>query len=134
MAAARPGERKPALTMNEENQNQPPLETEPATADQRETGLPDQRRRRPRRRFPRRRYYDRDDRSENSNDSNNENSRPAVIDPSTGEVSTESLDRQSSASVPAGEQIQEEPEFGEGIIPTSSALSPSVRSVTGLPK
>jgi transcription termination factor Rho len=119
MAAARPGERKPALTMNEENQNQPPLGTEAAAADQRETGLPEQRRRRPRRRFPRRRYYDRDDRPENLNDSNNENSRPALIDPSTGEVSTESLDRQSSAPVSAGEQIPDEPEFGEGIIEIS---------------
>jgi len=105
--------------MNEENQNQPPLETESAAPEQRETGLPEQRRHRPRRRFPRRRYYNRDDRSENLNDSHNENSAPAGVDPATGEAAAELLDRQSTAAVATGEQGQAEPEFGEGIIEIS---------------
>ena len=106
--------------MNEENENQPaPLEAESASTEQRLH--------RPRRRYPRRRYRDRSNRSgnENFNDSYNDtpNSSPATADPATGSVSVETLDRQSpepgESAVENGEQVQREPEFGEGIIEIS---------------
>src|ERR1700737_298850 len=102
--------------MNEENENQPPpLETQSAAA-------PEQHRRRPRRRYPRRRYYNRGDRAENFNESYNDsrNDSQAVVDPATGEPTAEVLDRQSPEGAgEAGEQVQREPEFGEGIIEIS---------------
>src|SRR5881227_3466769 len=105
--------------MNEDNENQPaPLEAESASTEQRQH--------RPRRRYPRRRYRDRSNRSghENFNDSYNDapNSSPATADPATGSVSVETLDRQSpegESAVGNGEQVQREPEFGEGIIEIS---------------
>jgi len=108
------------LTMNEENENQPaPLETESASTEQRQH--------RPRRRYPRRRYRDRGSRvgAENSNDSysNSPNSSPATADSGAGNVGVETLDRQSpeggESAVENGEQVQREPEFGEGIIEIS---------------
>src|SRR6266436_5868239 len=102
--------------MNEENDNQPPpLETASAA--------PEQRQHRPRRRYPRRRYQDRGNR--NFSDSYNEspNSSPATADSVAGNVGVETLDRQSpeggESAVENGEQVQAEPEFGEGIIEIS---------------
>jgi transcription termination factor Rho len=117
--------------MNDENENQsatgqtrsgePPLETgAPAEQQRGETGMSDPRRRRGRRRFPRRRYYNRD-RAGNFNESNNDNPG-GNSDAMTGDVSTDTLDRQSSVSgegATAAEQVQAEPEFGEGIIEIS---------------
>jgi len=108
--------------MNEENENQPaPLEAESASTEQRQH--------RPRRRYPRRRYRDRSNRfgSDNFNDSSNDapNSSPATADPATGSVGVETLDRSASggpegeSAVENGEQVQREPEFGEGIIEIS---------------
>ncbi len=108
--------------MNEENENQPaPLEAESASTEQRQH--------RPRRRYPRRRYRDRSNRfgSDNFNDSSNDapNSSPATADPATGGVGVETLDRSASggpegeSAVENGEQVQREPEFGEGIIEIS---------------
>jgi transcription termination factor Rho len=106
--------------MNEENENQPaPLETESASTEQRQH--------RPRRRYPRRRYRDRGSRVgvENFNNSYNDspNSSPTTADPATGSVGVETLDRQSpegtESTVENGEQVQREPEFGEGIIEIS---------------
>ncbi len=106
--------------MNEENENQPaPLETESASTEQRQH--------RPRRRYPRRRHRDRGNRfgPENLNDSYNDapNSSPAAADPATGGVGVETLDRQSpegtESTVENGEQVEREPEFGEGIIEIS---------------
>ena len=106
--------------MNEENENQPaPPETESASTEQRQH--------RPRRRYPRRRYRDRGNRfgTENFNDSYNDspNSSPAAADPATGSVGVETLDRQApegtESTVENGEQVQREPEFGEGIIEIS---------------
>src|SRR5437762_13070985 len=94
--------------MNEQNENQPaPLETESASQEQRKH--------RPRRRFPRRRYRDRGDRfgGDNSNESRDVG----------GDTGVETLDRQTregaEAPVENGEQVQAEPEFGEGIIEIS---------------
>jgi transcription termination factor Rho len=105
--------------MEQENENQPPpLETEAA--------LPEQRRRRPRRRYPRRRYYDRGSRNDNFDSSYQDNSRTesrdyaaSVVDPVSGESSVETVDRQLPAETQDGEQVQTEPEFGEGIIEIS---------------
>src|SRR5205809_534838 len=108
--------------MNEENENQPaPLEAESASTEQRQH--------RPRRRYPRRRYRDRSNRfgSDNFNDSSNDapNSSPATADPATGSVGVETLDRTSAGretvegAAETGEQVQAEPEFGEGIIEIS---------------
>src|SRR5437667_7929855 len=109
--------------MNEENENQPaPLETESASTEQRQH--------RPRRRYPRRRYRDRGSRvgAENFNDSynNSPNPSPAAADPATGSVGVETLDRSASggpegieSTVENGEQVEREPEFGEGIIEIS---------------
>ena len=96
--------------MNEENENQPPLETESAAS-------PEQRRHRPRRRYGRRRYYNRDDRNDSFGDSYGDPRNSSVtVDPETGAaptgVSTE-------AGVESPDQPAREPEFGEGIIEIS---------------
>jgi transcription termination factor Rho len=106
--------------MNEENESQPaPLETELAGAEQHH--------RRPRRRYPRRRYRDPADRFGNENYSesqnNSPNSSPAAAEPAATSAGVETLNRQSSEGSPDaaenGEQVQREPEFGEGIIEIS---------------
>ena len=90
--------------MNEENENQPPLETESTAAS------PEQRRHhRGRRRYGRRRYYNRGDRNDNFNEGYNESPGTAGGDP----VATETLEGAE------GEQTEREPEFGEGIIEIS---------------
>jgi len=88
--------------MEQENENQPPpLETESAA--------PEQRRHRGRRRYGRRRYYDR---GNNFDASHQENS--------DGDVATsEAADRQAGSETENGDQVQAEPEFGEGIIEIS---------------
>ncbi|HTG17019.1 MAG TPA: hypothetical protein VK747_17350, partial [Blastocatellia bacterium] len=101
--------------MNEENENQPaPLETEPASTEQRHQ--------RPRRRYPRRRYRDRGDRFGRDNSGESPNSS-AVGDPNSADAAVETLDRQpregAEGAVENGEQVQAEPEFGEGIIEVS---------------
>ena len=102
--------------MNEENENQPrPPETEAAA--------PEQHHGRPRRHYPRRRYRGRGDRFGNENYNESQNSSSAAVDPPTGNPGVETLDRQSpegaESAVENGEQIQREPEFGEGIIEIS---------------
>ncbi len=100
--------------MDENNdENQPaPVET---AAD---PALPEQRQHRPRRRFPRRRYRDRGGRF----GGDNSNEPPNV----GGDTGVETLDRSASggredaeAAPESGEQVQAEPEFGEGIIEIS---------------
>ena len=105
----------------EENENQPaPLDTgnqsRPQEAD---SGSPDQRRRRPRRRFPRRRYYDRGNRNDNFGSSYGENSREYAPSAGDGGDPPATEDQQAPAEVENGEQVQAEPEFGEGIIEIS---------------
>jgi transcription termination factor Rho len=114
--------------MNEENENQPaigptrggepaPLETESASTEQRHH--------RPRRRFPRRRY--RGDRFRRDNSEESPNSSPTNADNAGGDVAVETLDQPGTAGKEAaegvvsesGEQVQVEPEFGEGIIEIS---------------
>ena len=103
--------------MNEENENQPaPLETQSAS--------PEQRHPRPRRRFPRRRY--RGDRFRPDNSEESPNSSPVNADNAGGDVAVETLDQPGTAGREAaegasetGEQVQVEPEFGEGIIEIS---------------
>jgi len=114
--------------MNEENENQSatgrtrggepaPLETESA--------LPEQRHHRSRRRFPRRRYRGERFRRDNSEESPNSSSTNA--DNAGGDVAVETLDRPIGAAgreategaTEAGEPVQAEPEFGEGIIEIS---------------
>src|ERR1039457_1282020 len=102
--------------MNEENQNQPPLEAGSTAAS-------DQRARRPRRRYPRRRFYNRGERSDNSN-SSYDDQRGGSPDPATATAepgSPEALaqDRQFPGEAENGDQVQREPEFGEGIIEIS---------------
>ena len=104
--------------MNEENENQPaPLETEPASTEQRHH--------RPRRRYPRRRYRDRGDRFGGDNSGESPNSS-AVVDTNSVGAGVETLDRSApggregaEGAVENGEQVQAEPEFGEGIIEVS---------------
>src|SRR4029453_12381695 len=104
--------------MNEENENQPaPLETESASTEQRHQ--------RPRRRYPRRRYRGRGDLFERNNPAKSPNSS-TVIDPASADAGVETLDRSAPAgregargAVENGEQVQAEPEFGEGIIEVS---------------
>jgi len=103
--------------MNEENEKQPaPLETESAS--------PEQRHPRPRRRFPRRRY--RGDRFRPDNSEESRNSSPVNANNAGGDVAVETLDQPGTAGREAaegaretGEQVQVEPEFGEGIIEIS---------------
>ena len=102
--------------MNQENENQPrPLETEAAA--------PEQRHQRPRRHYPRRRYRGRGDQVGSENYNESQNHAPAAVDPPTGNPGVETLDRQApegtESAVENGEQIQREPEFGEGIIEIS---------------
>src|SRR6185369_16848678 len=102
--------------MNEENENQPaPSETESAS--------PEQRHHRPRRRFPRRRYRGDRFRRDNSEESPNSSTN---ADNAGGDVAVETLDQPGTAGREAaegagetGEQVQVEPEFGEGIIEIS---------------
>src|SRR5256714_462725 len=96
--------------MNEENQNQPPpLETTGSAAPS------EQRRPRGRRRYGRRRYYNRGDRNENFNEPYNE-SRNDAPGAATGDpVATDTLE----GAPESGEQVDREPEFGEGIIEIS---------------
>src|SRR5712691_3438591 len=99
--------------MNEENENPPqPVGTESAPTEQRHF--------RPRRRYPRRRYRDRGDRLGGDNSNEAQNYSPTAVDPATGGAGVDTLDRQSSeGAVENGEQVQAEPEFGEGIIEIS---------------
>src|SRR5438445_12994751 len=102
--------------MNEENETQPaPLETESAS--------PEQRQHRPRRRYPRRRYRDRDDRFGRDNSGASPNSSSTIVDPASADAGVERLERQPregvEGAVENGEQVQAEPEFGEGIIEIS---------------
>src|ERR1700738_1733308 len=94
--------------MNEENQNQPPLETESAGAS------PEQRRPRGRRRYGRRRYYNRGDRNDNFNEPYNESRNDAPGAAAGDPVATETME-----GAPEGDQVEREPEFGEGIIEIS---------------
>src|SRR6267154_146593 len=103
--------------MNEENENQP-VPTESA--------LPEQRHHRPRRRFPRKRYRGRDDRFTRDNSEESPNSSPINADSAGAVTEVETLDRPASggregaeAGAEGGEQVQAEPEFGEGIIEIS---------------
>jgi transcription termination factor Rho len=104
--------------MNEEIENQPaPRETESVPAEQRQH--------RPRRRYPRRRYRDRGDRFGGDNSGESPNSS-AVVDTNSVGAGVETLDRSASGGregaegvIENGEQVQAEPEFGEGIIEVS---------------
>jgi transcription termination factor Rho len=104
--------------MEQENENQPPLETENQSRPQEtDSASVDQRRRRPRRRFPRRRYYG--NRNDNFGSSYQENSRDYAPSPSDGGNPAEADSQQTSTETENGEQTQAEPEFGEGIIEIS---------------
>src|SRR5713101_2787373 len=103
--------------MNEENENQP-VPTESA--------LPEQRHHRPRRRFPRKRYRDRGDRFRPDDSGESPNSSSTNTDPAGAVTDVETLDRPAlggreavEGAVEAGEPVQTEPEFGEGIIEIS---------------
>src|ERR1700726_489174 len=97
--------------MNEENENQPPLETESAAS-------PEQRRHRPRRRYGRRRYYNRDDRNDSLGDSYGDPRNSSVtVDPATAGAATETS-AELGAETPE-QAAAREPEFGEGIIEIS---------------
>src|SRR6266513_2510076 len=103
--------------MNEENENQP-VPTESA--------LPEQRHHRPRRRFPRKRYRGRDDRFRRDDSEEPPNSSSVNADSAGAVTEVETLDRPASggregaeAGAEGGEQVQAEPEFGEGIIEIS---------------
>src|SRR6267142_3920036 len=103
--------------MNEENKNQP-VPTESAS--------PEQRHHRPRRRFPRKRYRGRDDRFTRDNSEESPNSSSINADSAGAVTEVETLDRPASggregaeAGAEGGEQVQAEPEFGEGIIEIS---------------
>src|SRR3954454_5311674 len=102
--------------MNEENENQP---APPAT----ESASPDQRHSRPRRRFPRRRYRGGGDRFKRDNSEESPNSSSTNADNSGAEVAVETLDQPvreaGEIGAEAGESVQTEPEFGEGIIKIS---------------
>src|SRR5919106_1378423 len=104
--------------MEQENENQPaPLETENQSRPQETDSIPpDQRRRRPRRRYPRRRYYDRGGRNDNFGSSYQDNSRDYAPSPADGGDPAATEDQPATAETENGEQIQAEPEFGEGII------------------
>jgi len=105
--------------MNEQNEDQPvPLETE--------STKPEQRQHRSRRRFPRRRYRDRGDRFGHGNSEESPNSSSKNADAANPDVGVETLERPApggreaaEGSAEAGEQVQAEPEFGEGIIEIS---------------
>jgi len=107
--------------MEQENENQPaPLETENQSRPQEtDSTSPDQRRRRPRRRYPRRRYYSGGNRNDNFGSAYQENSRDYAPSAADGGNPAETEDQQSPAETENGEQVQAEPEFGEGIIEIS---------------
>src|SRR5205809_2439464 len=107
--------------MEQENENQPaPLETENQSRPQEtDSTSPDQRRRRPRRRYPRRRYYGGGNRNDNFGSSYQENSRDYAPSAADGGNPAETEDQQAPAETENGEQVQAEPEFGEGIIEIS---------------
>jgi transcription termination factor Rho len=94
--------------MNEENQNQPPLETTGSAAPS------EQRRPRGRRRYGRRRYYNRGG-NDNFNEPYNESRNDAPGAPTGDPVATETLE----GAPESGDQGEREPEFGEGIIEIS---------------
>src|SRR6266550_9145333 len=103
--------------MNEENETQP-VPTESAS--------PEQRHPRPRRRFPRKRYRGRDDRFRRDDAQASPNSSSVNADPAGAATEVEIIDRPGSsgregaeAGAEGGEQVQAEPEFGEGIIEIS---------------
>src|SRR5689334_6012384 len=103
--------------MNEEDQNQP-VPTESA--------LPEQRHHRPRRRFPRKRYRDRGDRFRRDNSEESPNSSSVNADSAGAATDVETLEGPApvaregvETAAEAGEQVQAEPEFGEGIIEIS---------------
>ena len=104
--------------MEPEKENQPPpVETEAAPPEQQQQQQ-QQRRHRPRRRYGRRRYYDRGNRNDNFDSSSQENST------NHGEGNATSTDMEMTegtltAEAENGEQVQAEPEFGEGIIEIS---------------
>src|SRR5437764_5272022 len=93
--------------MNEENQNQPPLETGSAAAPQ------EQRRPRGRRRYGRRRYYNRGDRNDNFNEPYSEGRNDSPGDAGGDPVATETIEGAPESGEPR------EPEYGEGIIEIS---------------
>ena len=107
--------------MEQENENQPaPLETENQSRPQEtDSTSPDQRRRRPRRRYPRRRYYGGGNRNDNIGSSYQENSRDYAPSAADGGNPAETEEQQAPAETENGEQVQTEPEFGEGIIEIS---------------
>src|SRR4030095_6269084 len=91
-----------------------------------ESALPEQRHHRPRRRFPRKRYRGRDDRFRRDDSEESPNSSSVNADPAGAVTDVETIDRSASggregaeAVVEGGEQVQAEPEFGEGIIEIS---------------
>jgi transcription termination factor Rho len=101
--------------MNEETDNQP-LPTESA--------LPEQRVHRSRRRFPRKRYRDRGDRfRRGQSGEESPNSASTNANPASAATDVETVDRQpreaAEGGAESGEQVQAEPEFGEGIIEIS---------------
>src|SRR5260370_33024704 len=102
LASALPREStRPLKFLNEENENQPPLETTGSAAP------PEQRRPRGRRRYGRPRYYNRGDR----NDNFNEPSRNDAPGAATGApVATGTL----AGAAQSGEQDEREPEYGAG--------------------
>src|SRR5437660_12193485 len=115
--------------MNEENENQSATgqtrDGQPAPPES-ESALPEQRQHRSRRRFPRRRYRDRGDRFRRGDSEESLNSSSKNADPAGADVGVETLDRPASGgreavegAVEAGEPVQTEPEFGEGIIEIS---------------
>src|SRR2546430_6979300 len=102
--------------MNEENEKQP-APTESAS--------PEQRHHPPRRRFPRKRSRGRDDRFRRD-DTESPNSSSVNADSAGAATDVETIDRPASggregleAGAEGGEQVQAEPEFGEGIIEIS---------------
>src|SRR2546430_8095539 len=103
--------------MNEENETQP-VPTESAS--------PEQRHHRPRRRFPRKRYRGRDDRFGRDDSAESPNSSSVNANPGGAATDVETLDRPAAGAreggepaAEGGEQVQAEPEFGEGIIEIS---------------
>src|SRR2546430_8995663 len=93
--------------MNEENQNQPPLETTGSAAPS------EQRPARGRRRYGRRRYYNRGDRNDNFNEPYNESRNDVPGEAGGDPVATETMEGAAEGAEPR------EPEFGEGIIEIS---------------
>src|SRR5437868_13627233 len=93
--------------MKDENEKQPPLETESAAAP------PEQRRPRGRRRYGRRRYYNRGDRNDNFNEPYNESRNDVGGEGGGDAVATETVEGTAEGAE------QREPEFGEGIIEIS---------------